>query len=101
MDAFESFEGMSQTEVRFLVQEAMTVHQQAQIDVLSRLVEHLLRKTGSVAIDEFSVEHCIKAKTLVFVEEKLRAIADADAAKASRISDILKSLDFYKTPPAA
>jgi|SRR5882672_6821984 len=101
MDAFESFDGMSQTEVRFLVQEAMTVHQQAQIDVLSRLVEHLLRKTCSVAIDGVSVERCIKAKTLVFVEQKLRSIADADATKASRISDILKTLDFYNAPPAA
>jgi hypothetical protein len=94
------FEGMSKEEFRLFVQEALTVHNQAQIQVLNDLVLQLLKREGAKNLDGTPIDDCsIRAMTKKKIQFLLPSMADYTPLHASKISRFLESLDFYKKNP--
>ena len=94
------FEGMSEQEFRLFVNEALTVHNQAQIQVLNDLVVALLKRIGGKNSDGTPIDNCsIRAMTKKKIQLLLPTMADYTPLQAAKILRFLESLDFYKTNP--
>jgi len=83
------FEGMSEQDVRILMNEAASIHSRAEVRVLARLVKQMLKSSGAKDIEGMTFESFFLSETKKELEAFLPALADAGAERASKIARLL------------